>query len=403
MSSIMNNLASIHALHPEHSTEKKKPFNLFEHLKALNKFSIVKLRVNKTSTGKYSFYLETNKNGKRDRDYLGIYYSDPYKKPRGKDKEVLKQAELLQKNRVIKIIEEGQSIRANKKARDILFLDYFKYSLNKTREKNNGRYDKCWNHTLLHLERFLEQNPGLRNRTLKLIDKDYVIKFRNYLLNNLSTNSARTYFSKFKSALYRAVQEQLIPTSPAVHKDLTIKRVETKREHLLLEEIQILSQTPCISEQTKRAFLFACFTGLRLSDLRKLTWDEIQNGEIHYRQKKTGSYEELKLNKTALKILELQRNDNGTVSPDGKVFKLISKQNSRKHISKWVMAAGINKKIFWHSARHTFAVLSLSAGNDIYTTSKLLGHKSVKVTEIYAKLINKKKQEAIDKMPTVEL
>ncbi len=402
----MDNLANILPLHPEgHVTKsKEKPtFKLSEHLKAINRNSVVKLRINKTVTGKNYFYLETNVNNKRAREYLKFYYSNPVGKPKGRDKENLELAEKYQKNRNQKYLDEGQGINSNKLAKKIIFRDYYKYALLRTQEECNGRIDKAWNHTLLHLNKFLQKNPSYKNIPLKFVNTEYCRKFRNYLLSNLSPNSAHTYFSKFKATLNRAVQEGLIFTSPANDKTLNIKQVPTIREYLLLEEIQLLSKTHCISEQTKRAFLFACFTGLRISDLKKLTWGEIRKTELVYRQKKTNRPESLELHETALEILECQKRESGTCEANKKVFNLISNQNSREHIAKWVKLAGINKKIFWHSARHTFATLSLSSGNDIYTTSKLLGHQSVKVTEKYSNLINARKVEAIRNMPKIDL
>jgi Site-specific recombinase XerD len=70
-------------------------------------------------------------------------------------------------------------------------------------------------------------------------------------------------------------------------------------------------------------------------------------------------------------------------------------------IGNWVKQAGITKKITFHSARHTFAVIQLTLGTDIYTVSKLLGHKKLETTQIYAKIIDQKKREAIEKMSVV--
>ncbi len=154
-----------------------------------------------------------------------------------------------------------------------------------------------------------------------------------------------------------------------------------------------------MSEQTKRAFLFTCFTGLRVSDIKRLTWENIQSGYLDFRQQKTKGIERIKLSKSALEIIESQKGER--TAPAGKVFDIISAYSTNDHIRQWARDAGINKNITWHCGRHTFATLCLSAGNDIYTVSKLLGHKDVKVTQIYARLIDTKKDEAIDKLPTI--
>ena len=67
----------------------------------------------------------------------------------------------------------------------------------------------------------------------------------------------------------------------------------------------------------------------------------------------------------------------------------------------WALAAGVNKRITFHSARHTFALLLLEQSTDIYTVSKLLGHTDVRTTQIYAHILDEKKRSAIGKIPSV--
>ena len=82
-----------------------------------------------------------------------------------------------------------------------------------------------------------------------------------------------------------------------------------------------------------------------------------------------------------------------------KVFKgLTYSAYENKHLAKWIIAAGISKHTPFHSFRHTFAVLQLSKGTDIYTVSKMLGHRELKTTQIYAKIIDQTKREAANKI-----
>ena len=67
-----------------------------------------------------------------------------------------------------------------------------------------------------------------------------------------------------------------------------------------------------------------------------------------------------------------------------------------KYLQQWVRAAGITKHVSFHVSRHTFATMMISLGSDLYTVSKLLGHTNIKVTEVYAKLVNAKKFEAVN-------
>jgi len=85
--------------------------------------------------------------------------------------------------------------------------------------------------------------------------------------------------------------------------------------------------------------------------------------------------------------------------PNNKVFAGLNySAHENKNLSKWIEAAGITKDITFHCFRHTFATLQLSGGTDIYTVSKMLGHRELKTTQIYAKIIDQTKREAADKI-----
>jgi site-specific recombinase XerD len=89
--------------------------------------------------------------------------------------------------------------------------------------------------------------------------------------------------------------------------------------------------------------------------------------------------------------------------PSKKVFGLRSRSQTRISIKAWVKKAGIDKAISFHTARHTFATLSLSSGADLYTVSKLLGHRNLATTQIYAKIIDTKKSEAVAMLPKIKV
>ena len=144
--------------------------------------------------------------------------------------------------------------------------------------------------------------------------------------------------------------------------------------------------------------MFSALTGLRFSDIEKLIWREIrfekgQGYSIVFRQRKTKGAEVLPISDQAAEMLGEQGN------LDDKVFEgLKYSAYSNKHLFQWIGAAGITKDITFHCFRHTYAILQLANGTDIYTVSKLLGHKELKTTQIYAKVIDKMKREAVDKI-----
>ena len=113
-------------------------------------------------------------------------------------------------------------------------------------------------------------------------------------------------------------------------------------------------------------------------------------------QQKTGSRLYLPLSAETLK--QLPRDS----IREGLVFKQLPDASyTGKILKKWIQAAGIQKKVTFHVSRHTFATLSLTYGAELYTISKLLGHSNIKVTQIYADIINEKKREAVESIPSI--
>ena len=161
-----------------------------------------------------------------------------------------------------------------------------------------------------------------------------------------------------------------------------------RREYLSLEELNILAKTPC-DDILKRAALFSALTGMRHSDIQKLKWSEVEeyNGgyRLNFTQQKTKGVEYMPISPQAYKLCGERKKD-GLPDPSW-----ISRP-----LERWVKASGITKHITFHCFRHTYATLQLANGTDIYTVSKMLGHTNVKTTQIYAKVIDKKKDEATE-------
>ena len=170
--------------------------------------------------------------------------------------------------------------------------------------------------------------------------------------------------------------------------------------YLTIDEVKKLAETECDYPKIKNAFLFSCLTGLRRSDIIKLTWGEVyQQGEytrIIFKQKKTGGQEYLDISEQAAALMGERKSPEVNVFPD-----VLSPSCTNHALQVWVARAGINKDITFHCGRHTFATMMLDLGTDIYTTSKLLGHKNIGTTQIYAKVLDKNKQAAVARIPNI--
>jgi integrase len=277
------------------------------------------------------------------------------------------------------------------------FIEYFRTLTDKRKESNRN----SWLSTLKYLESF-------SNGKLKFSDlnESIIEDFKEYLLttksnksdkSTLSQNSAVSYFNKIKAALKQAYKDGLLQTDLNSRIE-PIKTAETRREYLTIEELNRLVKTPCNNELLKRAALFSALTGLRFSDIKKLVWSEIEFIEgqgyfLNFSQQKTKGVEVLPISEQAFNLC-------GTPGkPTANVFEgLEYSAYQNKHLYQWLGAAGITKDITFHCFRHTYATLQLFNGTDIYTVSKMLGHKDLKTTQVYAKIVDDTKRKAANKI-----
>ena len=173
-----------------------------------------------------------------------------------------------------------------------------------------------------------------------------------------------------------------------------IQQPETYREFLTKEELLKLYNTPNESDFLKRTCIFSALTGLRLGDVTKLRGDQIQHSKnlgyfIRFTQSKTKGMETLPISDEALGLL------GDYEESSERIFGDYNFQRDYAHLKRWLQSAGIRKKITFHNFRHTFATLQLAEGTDIYTVSKLLGHKHIHTTQIYGKVMDTTKTKAM--------
>ncbi len=330
------------------------------------------------------YYLITNPKTKADRDH---------------NKVNLEMAEAVRAKRLLAHQNKQYGFTVEYKIQTN-FIEYFK-SLIDQRKDSQGNYGN-WDSALKHLIAYAGHDF-----TFESIDKAFVEGFKNHLAKtktksneNLSSNSQSSYFLKLKAALNQAIEDGIIPHSPAA----TVKPAKVEdvhREYLTFEEMQRLVKEECRYPVLKQAFIFSCLTGMRWSDIQKLTWSEVQEMDGHtriqFRQKKTKGFEYLDISDQAARYL----GERGNL--DERVF--IGLKYSAWHnvaLEKWCMKAGITKDITFHCGRHSFAVMQLNLGTEIYTVSKLLGHRELKTTQIYARILDEKKREAVNKIPELE-
>jgi integrase len=372
----------------------------------------VKLREKKISGNRQSLYLdfypaiphpETGEPTRRE--FLGLYLFDKAKNPIDKqhNKETLQLAEQIRQKREnylnkpeiytgyekeqLKIKEQGEQN----------FVEYFKTLANQRKASNHDNWVSAYN----YLETFTKGNLRFADLNEKFCNefKEYLLTTKSNKSNKttLAQNSAVSYFNKLKATLKQAYKDGYLP-SDLNGKIQPIKQAETQRNFLTIEELNSLVKTECNNPLLKRAALFSALTGLRFSDIKNLVWGELEyiegNGYfIQFKQQKTKGVEMMPISEQAYSLLGERK------EPTDKVFEgLTYSAYENKHLYQWIGAAGITKDITFHCFRHTFATLQLSKGTDIYTVSKMLGHRELKTTQIYAKIIDQTKREAADKI-----
>lgn len=305
-------------------------------------------------------------------------------------------AETLRARRQIDV-QSGAYGFLSKKAKNICFVAYCE----ELAAKRTGSNKDGWGSALYYLRNFTGGTLKLSDLTVKKC-RD----FRDYMLTAesqrngepLAVNSRVNYFNKFKVALKQAYKDELISIDLNAKVDC-IKPEETHREYLTLDELQSLVNTDLPTLPVlKQAALFSALTGLRHSDIDAITWGQIRydanNGyTINFRQEKTEGVEVLPIPEQAVTLLGERLADSQPILPG-----LIYSAHWNKVMKRWVKAAGITKDITFHSFRHTYATLQLSLGTDIYTVSKMLGHRELKTTQIYAKIVDHSKRIAANKI-----
>jgi len=251
--------------------------------------------------------------------------------------------------------------------------------------------------------------------SLTKVKESHVNEFRKYLHDKgYKINTIHNRLKVIKKIFKYAKSKGLIDQDPTI--DIKNKREDSERVFLTMDEITLLeSYQPKnnTEEVSKEIFLFECYTGLRISDICTLKKEEVleENESLRLRKKlgKTKEFLSMKLSKKASSIFNkyVNESDNEFVFPllktqQGKFkyneYNAISSRTALINKTLKVIAkeVGIQKNISTHIGRHTFSVNSITMGGDIYVLSKILGHTSIKTTEIYAKVVDDKKDELID-------
>ena len=344
------------------------------------KTNSVRVEVTKTPTG-YNFRLCTTINGKRHRKGLGTVKGGKRSKEFLEMKRTAEQIAVLEQK---KLTERAYGIQLERTEEISLHSFLLNYSQNYTK-KDNRKVKAVVNRAFY----FFDQSVHLHT-----LEEDDVKEFVDSIKDETKSETARGYVQAFKKALESAVKKGLIYQNPA--REIVVESEDDRllKDVLSKNELQVLERTDCGNQMVKKAFLFACMTGVGLAECKKLTWENIKKEDdkiyLHYVRGKTQRNVKVILEKAQDYLNKGQEKDS-LIFPQ-----LPSTNGANKVIRNWVKRAEIEKKITFYSGRHTFGTLQALAGADLLTIAKNMGHKDTKHTQKYLNHIQTNQDKAVE-------
>jgi site-specific recombinase XerD len=268
-----------------------------------------------------------------------------------------------------------------------------------------GTFDR-YETSLKHTQEFLLWRYKTTDIELNKIDNEFITSYDFYLRSqrNCNNNSTVKYLKNFKKIILICIANGWIEKDPFAKYKNKVK--EVKREYLNNAELEILAAKPLVSErvcQVRDIFLFSCYTGLAYADVKKLKRSEIVLGLdneqwIFTSRQKTDTDSRIPLLPPALSLIE-RYEGHPQCSNSGLLFPVLSNQKMNCYLKEIADVCGISKTLTYHIARHTFATtVTLSNGVSIESVSKMLGHKNMRTTQHYAKILDKKVSDDMNKL-----
>lgn len=342
----------------------------------------VQLRRKKMKNGGESLYLDIYYDGIRKYEYLKIYLNPEHTtKDKQQNREMMQIAQEICNRRILEVQQNGLNIPTYEKLVDV--IDKF---------VRNVKYQQI-------IRRIIE-GVNVNAETID-VNKHFANNAFSYIDSmNVSVNSKHLYYAVFCCFIRKLIKKEMVKEFTIPTNDFRMK--EARRMFMTLDEIKQFAEVETnddVELEVKRLFMFCCMTGIRYVDAHQIRYRDFEEikGRIrlNFRQQKTSGLEYYDLSDNVRRWI-------GDGEGNELVFKIGEKTyRTYECLQRLVERAGINKHITFHCARHSFAILMIELGVDIFTTSKLLGHRSVATTQIYAKVLDKKKQSAVDLIPEI--
>lgn len=257
---------------------------------------------------------------------------------------------------------------------------------------------KRYETSLGHIQEFLKHNYSVNDIPIKEVNLAFVNDFDFYLrsVKNCNNNSTIKYVRNLGKIIKSCYANEWIQRDPFLNYKGKVKEVE--REFLSKEEVNTIylkEFSTARVNQVKDAFIFCCFTGLAYIDVYQLKQSNLEIGIdgkkwIFTHRQKTDSPSRIPLLQIPEEIIS-KYSDHPQCVNEGRLLPVLSNQKMNSYLKEIADVCGINKELTFHIARHTFATtITLTNGVPIESVSKMLGHKSLRTTQHYAKILDKK-------------
>lgn len=255
-----------------------------------------------------------------------------------------------------------------------------------------------YNTSLDHTRSFLKWKYNIHDIDIRQLDYHFITEYEFWLktARNCNHNSTMKYLSNFRKIIHNCVKRGWLLRDPFFGFKMTKKEVQ--RDYLSKDELKTMLSKVFPNERLSHVrdiFVFCCYTGLAYADIKKLNSAEISTGIdgdywIFTTRQKTETPSRIPLLPEAIGILEKYKEYPSCVQ-SGKALPVLSNQKMNSYLKEIADVCGINKDLTFHIARHTFATtVTLTNGVPIESVSKMLGHKNIKTTQLYAKILDVK-------------
>lgn len=265
---------------------------------------------------------------------------------------------------------------------------------------------KRYTYTREHVKSYIAYKYDVEDIELRDLDYDFISGFELYLktIRNCNNNSSLKYISCLRKIVFRAMDKCIIPSDP--FRAFKRKKTKTLKNPLSIRELIALEKHTFSTQRLKTirdVFVFQCYTGLAYIDVYNLRKTDIGIGMdnkywIMSARQKTGNETNIPLLPKALELIE-QYKDHPICLQRGSVFPVSSNQKMNEYLKEIATLCKIDRDLNTHLARHTFATtITLTNGVPIETVSKMLGHSSIRTTQVYAKVIEQKIGEDMSRL-----